>query len=273
MKYIITRIDYNHIKAEVDGYYPLRGTFEGFFKDLRSYINRYAFVRNVEYKNHTIFMEKLDSEFGFLYTDEYVLDGLLENDARFMEYMESFLAGYKEVEETLKDNVASKMAMKNKRAKALNIAVHLYEKYCADSEIEVIEDKEIARDVVQLFRNENPLVYTGVSCSMEGDTYTYPRYKFATEEIKRLRVAVGVSGVATAGLAISALAFSNPITAIAGVATGVGCYCANKKKKDANNEEAKRTMAELAQIYGKMYPDVDSDKDSGHKLIKKLDLF
>lgn len=269
MRYIITRIDYDHVKAEVDGYYPLKGTFEGFFKDLRSYINRYAFVRNVEYKNHIISMEKLDPKFDFLYTDEYVLDGLLENDARFMEYMESFLVEYREVEETLKNNVENKMAVKSRRAKVLNIAIHLYEKYCADSEIEVIEDKDIAREVVQLFKNCSPLVYTGISCTMEGDTYTFPRYKFKTEEIKRLKVATGVSGVATAGLALSALAFSNPITAIAGVATGVGCYCANKKKKEANEEEAKRTLRELAEIYGKLYPDVNADKGEEHKLLKK----
>lgn len=268
MKYIITRIDYNHVKAEVEGYYPLKGSFEGFFKDLRSYMNRYGFVKSVEYKNHTIYMEKLDPEFGFLYTDEYVLDGLLENDARFMEYMNVFLSKYDELKETLKDNVESKIAVRKNRQKVLNIAIHLYEKYCSDSEIEVIEDKASAREVVKLFKNCNPLVYTGVSCTMEGDTYTYPRYKFKTEEIRRLQVATGVSGVATAGLAFSALALSNPVTAIAGLITGVGCYYANQKRKNVNEEEAKRTMEKLASIYGKMYPDVDENKQEEHKLLK-----
>lgn len=269
MKYIITRIDYDHVKAEVEGYYPLKGTFEGFFKDLRSYINRYGFVRDVKYKKHTIYMEKLDPEFGFLYTDEYVLDGVLENDARFMECMNAFLSEYDTMKEILKDNVECKMDARKKRQQVLNIATHLYEKYCSDSEIEVIEDKAIAREVVKLFKNCNPFVYTGITCTMEGDTYTYPRYKFKTEEIKRLQVATGVSAVATAGLAITTLALSNPVTAIAGVAMGVGCYCANKKRKSVNEEEAKKIMGELAEIYGKLYPDVDADKDDKKKLIKK----
>lgn len=266
MRYIVTRIDYNHVKAEVEGYYPVQGTFEDFFKELNGYVNRVCFVNDVQYKNHTIYIEKLDSEYGFLYTDEYVLDGLLESDTRFMEYMTSFLDRYEELKDRLRENVGNEMTTRNRKSKALNIARHLYDIYCSESEIEVIEDKSLARDVVNLFKNGNPLIYTETSCTMEGDTFTYPRYKFKTSEIKRLQVATGVSGVATGVLAISSLALSNPLTAVAGVATGIGCYCANKKKKDVNEEEAKKTLVELAEIYGKLYPECDmSDK----KLIKK----
>lgn len=268
MKYIITRIDYDHVKAEVQGYYPLKGTFEGFFKDLRSYVNRPAFVKSLEYKNHTINMEKLDPEYGFIYTDSYVLDGLLENDARFMEYLEAFLADYESKKESLAANVENVIKGRNFRMEVLRTATRIYINYCEKGEIGTIDNPEIAKNVVQMFKRNDPRVYTNFSYTMEGDIVVRPQFEFKTSNVRRMKVATGVSGVATGVLALTSLALSNPVTALTGVATGIGCYCANKKKNELNDAEAKKVLTELGKIYEEMYPSVDEDKEDVHKLTK-----
>lgn len=262
MKYIITRIDYNHVKAEVEGYYPLKGSYDDFFNELKGYLHRPNYVKSVSYNNHTITIEKLEPGFGFLYKDTYVLDGLLESDARFIEGLNSFLNEYEERKDTLNNNALNAREEMAESSRVLNKATHLYIKYCEDSEIEVIEDKELARKVIDLFKAGDSRIYTGLTCTLEGDTYTYPKYKFDTPRIQRLKLATGASGVATGVLAATSLLISNPIPLIAGVATGVGCYCANKKKKEVNDEEAKKTLRELAEIYGKLYPEVTNDEPS-----------
>lgn len=267
MRYIITRLDYNTVKAEVDGYYPLKGTFEGFFKDLRSYLNRPAFVKRVSYDNHVICMEKLDPEFGFVYTDEYVLDGLLENDARFVEHLNSFMIEYESRKDQLVFDVMNKIERRNIHMKSLRTATSIYKNYCQSGEVEKIDDLEIRDMVIELFKNGDSRVYTSVSCTMEGDIVLRPQFEFNNPSIKRLKVATGVSGVATGALALSSLAFSNPITAFVGVATGIGCYYSYQKKKELNNEEAKKVLAKLSEIYGEMYSDEEKIVEE-HKLLK-----
>lgn len=85
MEYVVRRKDYDYVQASVEGYFPVYGKFSDFFEELKEYLNRDGYVNNLEFKDHTLFIEKYDSTYGFLYTDSYVLDGLLESDARFMD--------------------------------------------------------------------------------------------------------------------------------------------------------------------------------------------
>lgn len=268
MKYVVTRTDFSHVKAEVEGYYPVKGSFEDFFNELNSYIGRKCFVNDVKYKNHSIFIEKLDPDYGYLYTDEYVLDGLLESDARFMEQLASFLAKFDRLKDRRQGEVAEKMEKRATDMKVVNTASKIYTKYCAEGEIELIDDYDIARRVVKMFENENPLVYTGLTCTMEGDPYTFPRYKFSTPLINRLKVATGVSAAATGALAVSFFTVGSPVSVAAAIATGACCYISNQKRKKENDEEAKRKVHELADIYGKMYPELPDDKDKEKVFVK-----
>lgn len=79
-------------------------------------------------------------------------------------------------------------------------------------------------------------------------------------------MATGVSGIATAALAVTTLVLPNPLTLFSGMATGIGCYCAHTKKKKLNEEEAKKILLELAQKYEELYPSVPSE--DGPKLVK-----
>lgn len=260
MKYIITRLDYNTVKAQVEGYYPLKGTYENFFKELIEYMNRSGFVKTVTYNNHSIKMEKLDPEFGFLYTDEYVLDGLLENDARFTEYLSFFLSKYEGKKKDLESAVEERIAKRNLHIEVIGKAKKIYRKYCETGEIEQIDDPEIARRVISMFKNQDSRVYTSISYTMEGDITLGNEVNFNETNIKALKVATGVSGIATGALGIATLAISSPVTFAIGIVTGVGCYCANRKQKELTKEKAKEVLNELADIYSNMYPEESTEQ-------------
>lgn len=268
MEYIVTRKDYNHVRATVEGYYPVEGTFEAFFKELTEYINRPNFVKKVTYSNHKIIIEKLDKLYAFLYTDEYVLDGLLESDARFIELMNTFLSKYEAKKEELSASVDKYIEKRHIKDEALRTAARIYKEYCNTGNTPSIEKEELIPHVINAFEAANGLIYTDVSYTMEGDLITKPSVSHHTKVINRLKVATGVSGVATASLVATSIFLESPILIIAGLATGIGCYCTNSKRKEKNEEEAKHKIAELAKIYRELYPDVAANKDGEHKLTK-----
>lgn len=267
MKFIITRIDYNSVKAEVEGYYPLKGTYERFFDELNGYIKNPGYVKSLEYKDHTIYIEKYDQTYGYLFTDSYVLDGLLESDARFMEYLNKLLAEYESIKDNLRQAIEEKIENRNFNMEASKEAIQIYKAYCETGELRPISSEKLVRRVIELFSANAYHIYTNISTTMEGDIILKPQVSFNTPKLKKLKIATGVSGVATAALTIATLIFPNPITAFSGLATGIGCYCTNERKKESNNEMARKTLTELAETYKKLYPEVEPEE--GPKLIKQ----
>lgn len=270
MEYIITRIDYNHVKAEVEGYYPLKGTYEGFFKDLRSYINRYAFVKNLTYKNHAIHMEKRDPFYGYFYTDSYVLDGLLENDARFMEYLNAFLAEYETIKEKRRNEIEEEKQQKKFYTIALRTAKQTFKRYCETGELEKISDPKVATQVIKLFKDQNVMVYTDIYESLDGYVSTRAQIDFETPEIRKMNVATGVGVIATTALFVTSLVTMNAAILLTSAATGFASHRVNKKKRELNEEEAKKILAKLAYIYETLYgEEINQVAEVEPKLVKE----
>lgn len=249
MEYVIRRKDYDRVQAKVEGYIPVYGNFNDFFGEIKGYINRTGFVNNLEYKNHTIFIEKYDFFGGFLYTDSYVLDGLLESDSRFMEGLNDLIAYYNSKKDTLKSDVERIRNNQRIYNEASSHARRLLDDYCNGRELTFPENKELLERVYTLYKHEAPEIFYYTTCTIEGDYYEVPTVKLSDSKINILKTLTGVTGASCACLgAISLSAISSPITLIGCVASGVGAYFANKTRKEINEKTLKEKAKDITAI-------------------------
>lgn len=248
MEYVVRRKDYDYVQASVAGYSPVYGKFSDFFGELKGYLNRHGYVYNLEYRDHTLFIEKYDSMYGFLYTDSYVLDGLLESDARFMEGLNDLLNLY----DTRKDEL--KKSIKNIRDKrriddiVCGSARKILEEYCDNGSFTMPSDPMILESVYELYKNNSPEIFRYNTCTMEGDSYSAPTVKLRTPKIKTLNALTGIAGVTSAGLAVATFSSGSFVT-FAGCLAGIATFCvADRKSKKVSSDILMEKAKEITAI-------------------------
>lgn len=253
MEFVIRRKDYDYVQAKAEGYVPVYGKFSDFFGELEGYIDRYGYVNNLEYRNHTLFIEKYDFFGGFLYTDSYVLDGLLESDARFMEGLNRLLALYESKKDELKSNVKRVRNNKISDDNASSHARRILEEYCNTGSFTLPDDTFILDKVYEMYKNNSPEIFSYKTCTMEGDFYNVPTVKLSIPKINTLKALTGVAGVTSACCAAATLSISSPITFAGCLVSGVGAYAAYRKKNRINEEVLREKAREITNILEEKY--------------------
>lgn len=147
MEFVIRRKDYDRVQAKAEGLVPVYGSFNDFFGEIKGYLNRNCYVNNMEYKNHTLYIEKYDFTGGFLFTDSYVLDGLLESDSRFMEGLSDLLLFYDSKKDILKANIESVRNKRRVENMAGSCARKMLEEYCITGDFTLPSDSEVLAEV------------------------------------------------------------------------------------------------------------------------------
>ena len=259
MQFIITRKNFNTIELGAMGCYSKKLSYDEAFADLFSYISYPAYVNDCYLKDHTLYMEKLDSKYGFLFTDSYLLDGLLESDVRFMEQLNRLIREFQSVKEERQKNISEKINRMRLDEKATSMASRIFINYCETGQVLDIETPELAKKIIELYRTQDRNIYVGTYATLDDEEYEKPYKKFKTPQIRGLNIATGTLALATGALVITFTVTSSSVLLIGGVVTGCGAYLTNAKKTDINLEEAKKVLGEILKVLETRYNPLDQD--------------